>query len=174
MNKFKSFIKLLKFFWDNSDQVLKMLNVMQGKLSLLVDALRNSATALVAAAYAIGFSESQVGDVFTQVGTKLDAVKVPKLGLSTSGFGDVLVDALNKILTPPPPAPPQNVKNELNKLRVLNQPSIDKQTSPFSALNNLVNPVGVVINEFAGSAKTSLESTASGLRKFSDLLETME
>jgi hypothetical protein len=166
--------RLLKFFWNHGDQFMKMLKKFQSKVPQIVDAMRRSATAMETAAGWIGSAGSEVSNALQQAGTHLNAVNVPKLELTTSGFYDVLKDALNEILTPDPPEPSQNVKDRLNNVRVLNGVRLDGQIVPFRAFGDFFNLEGQEVARHVGSSETALEDTAKDFREIADILEAME
>ena len=174
MNKLRSLFKLLKFFWDHSDGVLKLLEGLRGKLPQLVAALRSASTGLNTASGALSSAVGEIVHALENAGGTITSVKVPKLELSTSGFMDVLVEALNAIFEPDPPAPPSDVRDRLNNIRLLNAPRLSGQGNPFSTFGGFLNQEGLVIANYTGPAQTALQDTATGLSDFADLLEALE
>lgn len=174
MIKCFNFFKLLKYLWDNSDKIFRLLTNAQEKLPILVNALNTSADALMVGSNLIGFIEGEVGNTFKKVGGTLENIKIPKLEVTTSGFMDVLLDALRKVLTVSIIQPSQEIRDNFNKIRVLDKPELDKQITPFQEFSTFFDLEGQIIVGKSELSKEAIENTAKGLKEIALLLEGIE
>jgi hypothetical protein len=171
MGKCKSFIKLIKLLWDNSDKILDVLDNIHHKIPLIVQALRNSANQLEEAATLIGSVEGEIGNTFKKVGVKLNNIKIPKFELRTDGFMNAFMKSIRSVIDIPIHEPPEEVKNNINSIRVLTMFNLDGQTSPFLDVINYMNLEGQTIIGVSDSSRKALHNTSKGFHEVANILE---
>ena len=174
MGKCKSFMKLLKLLWDNSEKAIDLFEKVQSKLPIVVQALKNSGNRLEEAASLIGSAEWEIGNTLEQVGGNFNNIKIPKFELKTEGFMDAFMRSIRSVLDVPIHDPPENVKNSVNNIRVLSMLNLDGQVSPFQAVINYLNIEGQTIVGVSESSKEALHNTSQGLLEFAGILEELE
>ena len=173
MGKCKSFFKLLKLLWDNSEIVIDVLEKVQSKLPLVVQALKNSGNKLEEAANFIGSVEGEIGNTLEKVGGKFNSITVPKLELKTDGFMDVFMRSIRSVIDIPIHDPPDNVKNSLNNIRVLTMVKLEGQTTPFQETITYLDLEGQTISGISESSRDALHTASQGLLDCAGILEEL-
>jgi hypothetical protein len=166
MTKISGCFALIGWFWNNSDNFLKLQNAVQEQLPQIVKVLRWSADSMDR----LNSLETKLVSMMSEAERPL--AQIPSAQFNSKGFYEALNDALSKLHVVIV-EPSEDIRNELNKVRLLTISSLEVNAANLPLAGTWHSRAHDLLNE-VNAPNNPIKYSANALREIAEILETAQ